>query len=158
MIWRDFEAAAPDLARLGRERFERTHVAMIATLRRDGSPRINPIEPVFAMDHLLLGGMRSEKLRDLQRDPRCALHNSISDVNGTEGEFKLYGTAVPVDAETRDGDYDAWWKNFPPDRSSVFYMDIEGAAFVGWDTDKGELEVTRWSPDHGVTVERRPYP
>src|ERR1700741_4054342 len=31
MIWQDFQSAAPDLADLGRMRFEQTHVALIAT-------------------------------------------------------------------------------------------------------------------------------
>lgn len=158
MIWREFERAAPELARLGRERFERTHVALIATLRIDGSPRISPIEPVFAMGHLLLGAMESPTARDLRRDARCALHSSVSDINGCEGEFKLHGRAEPVDAETRAGDYDAWWNQFPPDRATVFYMKLESAPFVAWDTAAGVLDVTSWSRIRGVKTDRRSYP
>lgn len=158
VIWRDFEASAPALARIGRERFDRTRVAMIATLRQDGSPRISPIEPVFAMGHLLLGAMPSEKVRDLRRDSRCALHNSVSDINGSEGEFRLQGRALPADDQLSRGDYDAWWKRFAPDRATVFYLTIESAISVSWEITSGEFEVSRWSPDRGTVVERRRYP
>lgn len=44
--WQEFQQAAPELARLVRERFAvRTH-ATLATLRRDGSPRISGTGPL----------------------------------------------------------------------------------------------------------------
>ena len=39
---------------------------------------------------------RSVKARDLLRDPRCVVHSTVSDKNGTEGEFKVYGQAGEV--------------------------------------------------------------
>jgi hypothetical protein len=45
MIWRDLETVAPEIARLGKERFDRARVALLGTLRKDGSPRISPVEP-----------------------------------------------------------------------------------------------------------------
>src|SRR6184192_3641808 len=72
MIWREFEDAVPELARLGRRRFEATRVALLGTLRKDGSPRISPIEPYLVLDHLLLGMLsRSHKALDLMVDPSC---------------------------------------------------------------------------------------
>jgi pyridoxamine 5'-phosphate oxidase-like protein len=91
MNWAEFEEAAPDLAHNGRERFERTRVALIGTLRPDGSPRISPIEPYLLSDRLVIGVMRSAKGHDLLRDGRCTLHSAVSDVNGSDGEFKLRG-------------------------------------------------------------------
>jgi hypothetical protein len=55
MNWREFEAAAPELAALGRTRFEATGAALLGTLRADGFPRINPVEPYLAAGQLLLG-------------------------------------------------------------------------------------------------------
>jgi len=43
--YRDVEQGAPELARLGRARLDATRLAMLGTLRRDGSPRISPVEP-----------------------------------------------------------------------------------------------------------------
>ncbi len=157
MIWAEFETRAPALAALGRERFEKTQVALIATIRRDGSPRISPIEPVFSSGHLLLGSMRSAKTDDLLRDPRCALHSAVSDVNGSEGEFKLYGRALPVAGELRDNDGGRWTR-FPPDRSTVFELEIESAVFVGWEIEAAKMRVLRWSLGEGLGEAWREYP
>lgn len=159
MIWRDFEARAPALAGLGRERLLATRVAMLATLRPDGSPRLSPVGVQIALGHLLFGLMRSRKLDDVRLDARCALHSSVSDPEGSEGEFKLYGRALLMeDRRIRDGDYEAWWHSHPASAASVFTLDIESAAYVGWDVAAGELRVIRWSPAAGVTESRRPYP
>ncbi len=97
MLWREFEAVAPGMARLGGERFERTRVALIGTIRKDGAPRISPVEPLIVQGDLLLGMLwRSKKALDLLREPRCVLHSAIADINGSEGEFKLRGRAVEV--------------------------------------------------------------
>lgn len=159
MNWAEFESAAPEMAQLGRARFAATGVALLGTLRRDGSPRISPVEPVFAMGHLLLGVMNSAKGGDLEHDPRCVLHSSVSDPNGSEGEFKLNGRAVLVeDPALRNGDYEAWWKSFPAESSSVYSLDIESAALVSWNFESMSYSVTRWSPSKGVTQTTANYP
>ena len=43
MNWDQFAARAPELAALAQERFEKSGVCLIGTLRRDGSPRISPM-------------------------------------------------------------------------------------------------------------------
>jgi hypothetical protein len=159
MIWREFETAAPELAALGRRRFEATNVALLGTLRRDGSPRISPVGPHLVLGHLLFGVMRSQKEADLARDSRCVLHSSVSQVNGSEGEFKLFGRALPVtDPALLGGDYEAWWKEYPPDRSSVFSLDIEAAVFIAWDAANGRYEATRWSASEGLLQRAESYP
>jgi hypothetical protein len=158
MNWDELETAAPDLARAGRERLERTRVALLGTVRRDGSPRISPVEPVFAAGHLLFGVMRSAKGGDLQRDARCTLHSSVSDPDGTEGEFKLFGRAVEVeDPAVRDAG-DGWWKSYPPDASNVYSLAIESAALVSWNFDSMTYELTRWTGDAGLTRRSVTYP
>src|SRR3954471_23673695 len=96
MRWAEFATSAPDLAAIGRERFTKRNVMVLATLRADGSPRISAVNPFFVAGELLIGSMRSAKVVDLVRDPRCALHSAIVDGDGTEGEFKLFGKAVEV--------------------------------------------------------------
>jgi hypothetical protein len=50
---------------------EACRVALLGTLRPDGSPRVSPVEPYFAGGELVLGVMAwSGKARDLRRDPR----------------------------------------------------------------------------------------
>lgn len=49
MLWRELETAAPEIARLGKERLDQAGVALLGTVRKDGSPRISPVEPYFGV-------------------------------------------------------------------------------------------------------------
>ena len=159
MIWRDLEAAAPEIARLGKERFERARVALLGTLRKDGSPRISPVEPYLTQGHLLFGTMSwSLKTRDLLRDPRCVLHSVISDPDSGEGELKLYGYATEADEQIRKGCREGWWAARPAEAANVFSLNITQATFISWDTEHGKMTVRRWSPHQGYTETSRNYP
>jgi len=159
MNWREFEETAPQLAQVGRERFETTRVALLGTIRSDGSPRISPIEPNLVLDHLLIGMLAgSHKARDLLRDPRCTIHSAVSDVNGSEGEFKLHGRALLVtDPVLLHGEYEAWWTAPDASPSRVFSYDIESAAHIAWDLERGEMTVRLWSPESGFESTVRRY-
>ena len=158
MTWSDFEAAAPGLARAAKARFEATRLALIGTIRADGSPRISPIEPYFTSGDLVFGVMaRSHKARDLARDPRCVLHTAVVDPNAGEPEFKLYGRVMAI-AEPRDVPADAWWLSEPPDAAHVFALNVEQASSVVWALQRGEMTVTRWSPERGLDETTRRYP
>src|ERR687886_2491054 len=98
--WKDVASAAPELAALVRARFEATGLGLLATLRRDGSPRISGIEPLFTDDELWLGMMPdSRKATDLVRDARFALHSATVDKQVTQGDAKIGGRAVLVEDE-----------------------------------------------------------
>lgn len=103
MKWAEFKVAAPRIADEAEKLFERSGVLLVGTIRKDGSPRISPVELLFADGELYLGMMpKSLKARDLLRDPRCTLHNAISDRMAAEGEFKLHGRTRNVqDANER---------------------------------------------------------
>jgi hypothetical protein len=160
MIWAEFEAAAPELAELGRERFERSGVALLGTLRYDGSPRISPVEPFFASGHLLLGLLpASLKARDLRRDPRCVLHSVIAAANASESEFKLYGRAKEIDdVGVRESASGAWWLGRPAGVANVVSLDIGQAGLVAWNLDASEMTTLSWSPGRGTSRETRTYP
>jgi hypothetical protein len=160
VIWQEFAAAAPELARLGKERLDATGLALLGTLRKDGSPRISPVEPQIVEGHLLLGLMsRSKKAMDVRRDARCVLHSAVSDPDGSQGEFKLYGRAEPVrDRRIRDAADRGWWAERPADDAFVVSLDIASAAFISWDTDVGEMTVRRWTPELGASEVTLPYP
>jgi general stress protein 26 len=160
MTWQALEVEAPEIARLGRDRLERAGIALLGTLREDGTPRINPVEPHVVAGHLLFAAMaRTPKARDLLRDPRCALHSAVSDPDGSEGELKLSGWAEVVhDSELRDRPPDAWWVGRPTEEAHVFSLVIERAAFVSWDTARGVMTVRRWSPKRGFGAVERSYP
>ena len=97
MTWQEFAQQEPELAALGQERLDRNGLVMVGTLRKNGWPRISPVEPLFFNGQLYLGMMwRSQKALDLLRDPRCTIHNAVSDRNASEGEFKVYGRALDI--------------------------------------------------------------
>jgi hypothetical protein len=157
--WGEFAAAAPSLARTGRERLDRAGVALLGTVRKDGAPRISPVEPVFAEGHLLIGVMPwSLKARDLVRDSRCVLHSAVSALDAGESEFKLYGRALDVEDDVRDARADAWWVSRPRGDARVFSLAVEQAALVEWDLHRGEMTLTRWAPEVGTSRVMRGYP
>ena len=158
-MWRDLEQAAPEIAAHGKARLDETRVVLLATLRKDGSPRISPIEPFIAEGHLLFGAMAwTLKAQDLDRDPRCTLHSAITGPNEGEPELKLYGRAVEADDDLRAACPDGWWTEQPREAARVFSLSIDEAAFVTWDYDGGEMIVRRWSQKTGLQTSRRSYP
>jgi hypothetical protein len=84
----------------------------------------------------MLGMMwRSPKALDLLRDPRLVVHSVVTTRLGTDGDFKLYGRAVPVEQGERRAAYRASikaridWEPEEPDYH-VFAVDIDSAGFV----------------------------
>jgi hypothetical protein len=159
MTWSDFERAAPALADAAKARFEATRIALLGTIRSDGSPRISPIEPYFTSGDLLFGAMAfSLKARDLARDPRCVLHSAIANPDAGDPEFKLYGTALAVGETNRNARADAWWVARPSELAHVFTLSIESAAAVAWAIERSEMTITRWSVTRGLEETMRSYP
>jgi hypothetical protein len=101
--WSEVEAAAPELAARARATLDAHKHKVLATLRRDGSPRLSGIEATFADGELWLGMMPgSRKALDLRRDPRLALHSASVDPPADDpaawtGDAKVAGRAVEVD-------------------------------------------------------------
>lgn len=159
MIWLDLETAAPEIVRLGSERIKQSRVVLLGTIRDDGSPRISPVEAHVARGHLLFGTMPwSLKTRDLQRDGRCVLHSAVVSPDSGEGELKLYGRATAADERLADACQDAWWAARPAGAVSVFSLDIDEAAFVSWELERGQMTVRRWTSQAGYSETRRDYP
>ena len=157
--WRDLELGAPEIARLGAARLNAAQLAMLGTLRRDGSPRISPVEPKISDGQLLIGAMAwSAKAHDLRRDPRCVLHSVVTGPDSGEVELKLYGSVIEARAELRDSAAGAWWLACEPDRAIVFRLAIVQAALVDWDMERGEATIHRWSSRHGYSEAKRSYP
>jgi hypothetical protein len=152
MRWDEFTAAAPELARLGEERLRAKELCLVGTLRRNGWPRISPVEPEFVDGELMLGMMwQSPKARDLLRDPRLVVHSVVSNRNGQEGDFKLYGRAVDVQDAERRARYRAAIKariDWEPDEPNyhLFAVDVESAGFVTFAEPRFGLA---WNPAGG---------
>jgi hypothetical protein len=139
--WSDFEAAAPDLARQVRERFDaHTHKTM-ATLRRDGSPRISGTETRIEDGELLIGSMwQARKALDLQRDPRIAIHSGSDDPPDWHGDAKVAGVAEEITDGGAAGD----------EPSHTFRIDLREVSAVRLSDDRKRLVIEIWTPDGGV--------
>src|SRR5688572_4063986 len=97
MSWKSLEDQQPELAAFGAERLH-GKVAYLATVRKDGSPRVHPTTPIIGEGHLFIFmEPTSPKGYDLRRDQRYALHCSVSDNSGTSGEFIATGRARLID-------------------------------------------------------------
>lgn len=97
--WHDFAVAAPELAQLGRELLTQFGVglAFLATVRRDGAPRLHPVCPVLSAERLfVLIAPGSPKRNDLLRDGRYALQTFPQPKAGSD-EFYVAGRARLVD-------------------------------------------------------------
>ena len=99
VTWREFAAAEPDLADVGRSLLFQFNVglAFLATVRKDGAPRLHPVCPVLSDDRLfVLIIPNSPKRHDLRRDGRYALQTFPQPKPGSD-EFSIAGKAVGVD-------------------------------------------------------------
>lgn len=96
--WKEFEAAAPGLAAKGRHYFYLYGVGMgfLATVRRDGGPRVHPISPLLTDDHMFALIVPGPKLDDLRRDGRYALHSLTSEPPRHDDAFYVVGTVGEV--------------------------------------------------------------
>jgi hypothetical protein len=150
--WAEFARASPELAALGRERFERRELCMLGTLRLNGWPRVSPCELDFAGDELLLGMMwQSPKARDLLRDARCVLHSCVCSRDGAEGDFKLYGRA----RDERDPALHQAYREAiraridwePSGPFHLFAIEVESAGFVIFSPERYGMA---WDPAGGT--------
>ncbi len=160
VTWAEFEAGAGPLAAIARERFEDAGLVLVGTLRRDGGPRISPVEPLLHDGRLYLGMMwRSMKALDLRRDPRCVLHSVVTGTEGTEGDVKVYGRAVETtDPDERDR-YGAalfariGWR--PPGDFHLFLVEVEEVGYVR--VEGSAHRVWHWRPGQVLgELETRP--
>jgi hypothetical protein len=153
MRWQEFAAQAPELAGLGEDRLRARELCLVGTIRKNGWPRISPVEPDFVNGELTLGMMwRSPKALDLLRDPRLVVHSVVSNRMGTEGDFKAYGRAVEVSDPERRAAYRATikarieWEPAEPNYH-LFAVEIDSAGFVVFGDDRYGLA---WDPQRGL--------
>ncbi|MFE3989249.1 pyridoxamine 5'-phosphate oxidase family protein [Nocardia tengchongensis] len=165
--WNQFAAAAPRIATIFTRRHAATgNLCMLATLRKDGSPRISPLEPrVFEGELWLVGMPGTTKFADLARDPRFCLHTATVDTQVSDGDVKLFGTVRDVqDPELQrrwaedlfeESGFDVRGRKFEP----FYAVELTGASSV--EIVDGRMEVTVWKPgqsEHVVEVSDSPDP
>jgi hypothetical protein len=95
--WAVFQEIEPGLAGSGKDLFYQFGVGLgfLATVRRDGGPRVHPICPIITADGLYAFLIPSPKRDDLLRDPRYALHSFPAEKN--DDAFYMTGIAEAVE-------------------------------------------------------------
>jgi hypothetical protein len=128
---------------------------VLATLRRDGSPRVSGSEVQFHERDLVAGSMPdSVKARDLRRDGRFALHANPGDGSMDGGDAKLAGRAV----EVTDPDVLARYagETSPPEPFHLFRFELDEVVLTSLHPDGDRLVIETWRPGKPVArVERR---
>jgi hypothetical protein len=152
--WSEVEAEAPELATRAKALFDAHVHKTLATLRKDGSPRISGVEVTFADGDLWTGSMgRAVKALDLRRDPRFALHSGSVDPPGWTGDAKVAGVAEEVTDPGRKaavvGD------GAPADSSHVFRLDVTELVVVRLGEPADHIVVEAWHAGQGITRRER---
>ncbi len=144
--WAEFKAVEPEFASRVETLLRRQKHLTMATLRRDGSPRISGIEIELADGELAIGSMPGAmKAKDLRRDPRIAIHGPTEDPPASHpeawsGEAKLAGRAVEVESEGTG------------DR---FEIDVQQAVLTSLNEAGNRLVIESWDEGRGYErVER----
>ena len=156
VTWSDFRQAEPGLAAAAKERFESHRHAVMATLRRDGAPRLSGMETPIRDGHLWLAmDSVSRKTDDLRRDPRFSVHSAPDGEELTKGDARIEGRALPA----VDTDVALFVKGhrFPiddPSTMALFTADITRAVLAR--VEDRFLVVTAWTPDGGLLTTRLP--
>jgi hypothetical protein len=138
--WADFEVAEPDFAARVKELLGAGRHLTMATLRRDGSPRISGTEVEFVDGHLRIGSMAGAvKAMDLRRDNRVAIHGPTQDPPedrsaGWRGEAKVAGAAIEVPSGSD---------------SHQFLVDVQEAVITHLNDAGDRLVIESWSPAGG---------
>jgi hypothetical protein len=133
----------------------------VVTVRRDGTPRLSPVEPLVLDGDLWLSMMwQSRKALDLLRDDRLLVHSVVTTREGREGELKMRGQGVPVDdlvmrARYCDAVSALGWRPEEP-TFHLFRVDIEDVTLIRYEQN-GDQHVTRW-PAGGEFVRRETSP
>ncbi len=161
-MWGEVTASDPAFAEAVRARFDAHRHKILATLRRDGGPRISGIEVAFADGDLWMGMMHgSRKARDLQRDPRLAVHSASEDPpedpSAWAGDAKVSGRAVEVtDHDQVTTVLRAMGADEgPPDPLHLFRVDVTEAVLTRVGDPPDHLVIELWRGGEGLRRMKR---
>lgn len=155
VTWEQFADEEPAFAAAVWARFAATKHHVLATLRRDGSPRVSGTEVRIAGPNLTVGSMLDAvKAADLRRDGRFALHANPGDGSTSGGDAKLAGVAAEItdpqlkaaSLEGLDGD---------PGPFHLFHLDVTEAVLTSVAPTNDYLLIRTWRPGSPVREVRR---
>jgi len=155
--WGEVASEAPELAAAVEAVFDARRHKTIATLRRDGSPRISGIEAWFWDGQLWFGSMwRAVKALDLRRDPRFALHSGSEDPPAWKADAKVAGRVEAV------GNPDAIAQVLersetaaPPGPMHLFRAEVSEVVRTALGEPADHLVIESWHAGRGLSSRRR---
>jgi hypothetical protein len=151
--WETFTAAEPALAATVEARFGAYTHHVLATLRKDGSPRTTGLEVRFLHGELWLGMMpNSLKALDLRRDPRFALQANPGEGTGMGGDVRISGRAIEVDDPVTKAAYTKEVE--PPQPFHLFRTELTEVTRT-YVEDDTYLVVQVWKPGQPLRTIRR---
>jgi hypothetical protein len=132
ITWTEFERQQPALAAAGRAQFYQHGIALgfLATVRKDGGPRVHPVCPVLSPAGLHVLILPGPKRGDLRRDGRYSLHTETFAPPREDDGFAVSGRATEVADRARRGivrdqvlaDFGALWPEF--DELALFELSV----------------------------------
>jgi hypothetical protein len=150
--WSDVVTAEPEFAQRVHDVFAVRKHKTLATLRRDGSPRISGIETEFEDGEWCLGMMPgSVKAADLRRDSRLALHSPTvdppeGDPSSWAGEAKIAGRGIEICAPESG-------PSAAP--SHRFRIEVDEVVLIHVGRPADHLVIESWTPEHGLRRRER---
>jgi hypothetical protein len=102
----------------------------------------------------------STKSRDLARDPRCLVHSTVGDKDGTEGEVKLYGQARRIVDATEIDQYCValeeaiGWRPKGVDDLDLWLVYVGKGAYVRFDGSR--QHIATWEPGRPLRERTKP--
>ena len=144
MSWKVFEDDSPELASLGFKQLNRT-IVYLATIKKDGSPRLHPVTPSIGNGMLFMfTEPSSPKIQDLRKDGRYAMHCSVTR-DGPLVEFLVSGnTKVITDPKVRAQAEKIMAPPVAIDDYVLFDFQVERVLLVEYDDEKKKI-IRRWS-------------
>ena len=149
--WAEVNGQAPELAAAAEAAFDAGKHKTIATLRRDGAPRISGIEAWFWDGELWFGSMwQAVKALDLKRDPRFALHSASDGSSAWSSDAKVAEDADRIAAVLGGAGQQA-----PPGPMHLFRADVDEVVHVHLNDQHSKLVVDSWRPGAGFRRRER---
>ena len=155
--WQDVVDSEPEFARAVQTIFDAGKHKTLATLRKNRGPRISGIEMQLSGGEAWVGMMpNSQKLADVLRDPRIALHSPSEEPpddpqRGDEwsGDAKVSGRVIVMDAPMRES------LGAAADQAGTYFtIDIDEVVLTRVGTPADHLVVQLWRPGRPLKTMR----
>ncbi|MEZ0241426.1 MAG: pyridoxamine 5'-phosphate oxidase [Chloroflexota bacterium] len=146
VAWSAFEASDAGMADAGRRLFHRTETgeALLATVRDGAPPRIHPINVAIVDGRLVAFLLPSQKLTDVARDGRYALHAHQDPA--PPDEFSVRGRARVVDDPAERAAAAAVWSFEVDETYTLVEFSIDHAILGRRGADEWPPRYTSWKP------------